>query len=71
MASRSSHGDAGTEALKLHERLKAIEDQVRGELESRDLLYRLVAYRYLNASGLRVATIEAEIRRELKRSDAA
>lgn len=53
----------------LCERLKGIEDQVRSELEARDLLYRLVAYKYLNASGLRVATVETEILRELKKSE--
>ncbi len=52
----------------LCERLKGIEDQVRNELEARDLLYRLVAYKYLNASGLRIATVETEILRELKKS---
>ncbi len=53
----------------LCERLKGIEDQVRNELEARDLLYRLVAYKYLNASGLRIATVETEILRELKKSE--
>jgi hypothetical protein len=70
MASLSSYDDSATEAIDLGARLKVIEDQVRGELEARDLLYRLVAYKYLNASGLRVATVEAEIRRELRRSGA-
>ena len=53
----------------LCERLKGIEDQVRNELEARDPLYRLVAYKYLNASGLRIATVETEILRELKKSE--
>jgi hypothetical protein len=70
MASLSSYDDPATEAVNLGARLKVIEDQVRGELEARDLLYRLVAYKYLNASGLRVATVETEIRRELRRSGA-
>ena len=70
MASLSSYDDPATEAVDLGARLKVIEDQVRGELDARDLLYRLVAYKYLNACGLRVATVEADIRRELRRSGA-
>ncbi len=71
MASGSFYNDSSSDAADAASRLKLVEDQVRGELEARDLLYRLVAYKYLNASGLRVATVEADIRRELRRSRAS
>jgi len=71
MASLSSHDSSTSDANDLGVRLKLVEDQVRAELEARDLLYRLVAYKYLNACGFRVAALEAEIRRELRGSDAS
>ncbi len=69
MSSGFTSGKHAAGSPSLCERLKGIEDQVRNELEARDLLYRLVAYKYLNASGLRVATVETEILRELKKSE--
>ena len=47
------------------ERLKRAEDQVQSDLTSRDQLYRLIAYKYLHASGLRIATVNTEISRAL------
>ncbi len=69
MSSGFTSAKQTADAPNLCERLKGIEDQVRNELEARDLLYRLVAYKYLNASGLRIATVETEILRELKKSE--
>ena len=45
--------------------LKKDEAQVIEEIEARGRLYQLVAYRYLHATGLRMATIDADIRKEL------
>jgi hypothetical protein len=47
------------------EALKKIEDQVIEEMEAHGALYRAVAYHYLHATGLRMTTIAAEIRKEL------
>ena len=53
--------------LSPKERLRRMEDQVENDLSSHDQLYRLVAYKYLHASGLRIATTNSDIARELRK----
>ncbi len=65
MASSFPFGSPAPERPAPQERLKAVEDQVRGDFEAREELYRLVAYKFLNALGLRITTVEADIRRQL------
>ena len=59
--------DETTTAPDPHARLKTIEEKVKDALDGNEELYRLVAYKYLHARGLRIASVDSEIRKELRK----
>ncbi len=67
MASSCNTCTRRVRAAQRHGRLVRVEEEARKDLESRETLYCPIAYKFLNALGMRMATIESDIHRELEK----